>query len=59
MDQARSKILKLNKRVKVKIFKNKVTSKNIKSLIRKFEIICDGTDNYETRYLINDQCKKK
>ena len=58
VDQARSKILKLNKRVKVKIFKNKVTSKNIKSLIRKFEIICDGTDNYETRYLINDQCKK-
>ena len=59
VDQAKSKILKLNKRVKVKIFKNKVTSKNIKSLIRKFEIICDGTDNYETRYLINDQCKKE
>ena len=23
-----------------------------------YEIICDGTDNYETRYLINDFCKK-
>ena len=24
----------------------------------KFDIICDGTDNYETRFLINDYCKK-
>ena len=27
-------------------------------LIKDFDIICDGTDNYHARYLINDQCKK-
>ena len=32
--------------------------KNIQSIIKNFDIICDGSDNYETRYLINDQCKK-
>ena len=26
--------------------------------MKNFDIICDGSDNYETRYLINDQCKK-
>ena len=26
--------------------------------MKNYDIICDGTDNYETRYLINDQCKK-
>ena len=58
VNQARSKISKLNKKINIKVYKKKVTSKNIKSIISKFDIICDGTDNYETRYLINDQCKK-
>ena len=35
-----------------------MTLKNIKSAIRDFDIICDGTDNFETRYLVNDECKK-
>ena len=30
----------------------------IKSIMKGFDIICDGTDNFDTRYLINDQCKK-
>ena len=30
----------------------------MKTIIKNYDIICDGTDNYETRYLINDQCKK-
>ena len=56
VDQA--KIFKLNKKIKIKAFKKKITSNNFQSVIKHFDIICDGTDNYETRFLINDQCKK-
>ncbi len=58
VNQAKKKISKIFKKIKIKIFKKKITSKNIKLLLKNFEIICDGTDNYTTRYLINDYCKK-
>ncbi len=58
VDQAKFGINRINKKIRIKIFKKKITSKNIKSIIKNFEIICDGTDNFETRYLINDECKK-
>ena len=58
VDQAKRKINQVNKRIKILSFKKKVTPKNIKNLLQKFDIICDGTDNYDTRYLINDECKK-
>ena len=51
-------IFKLNKNIKVVPLKKKLTSKNIDSILKKFDIICDGTDNYKTRYLINDYCVK-
>jgi len=56
--EAKKKINEINKNIKVKIFKEKLTKKNIKNILSKFDIICDGTDNYETRYLINDYCLK-
>ena len=56
--QAKNHINKINKKIKIKAFKRKVSRSNIKSVIKGFDIICDGTDNYETRYIINDQCKK-
>ncbi len=59
VNQAKKKINKLNNKIFVKSFKKRISSKNIDSIIKNFDIICDGTDNYETRYLINDHCKKK
>ena len=56
--QAKYSINKINNKIKIIIFKRKITSKNIKSIIKDFEIICDGTDNFDARYLINDKCKK-
>ena len=56
--QAKIKIKKIYKSIKVKIFKEKLLKKNIKKIFKNYEIICDGTDNFETRYLINDLCKK-
>ena len=57
--QAKKKIFQINSKIKIKIFNKKIAKKNIGSIIRNFDIICDGTDNYDTRYLINDECKKK
>ena len=58
VDQAKYIINRINNKIRIKVFKKKITLKNIKSAIRDFDIICDGTDNFETRYLVNDECKK-
>ena len=55
---AKSKIKKIYKKIKINTFKIKISKKNIESVIKGFDIICDGTDNFNTRYLINDYCKK-
>ena len=56
--QAKTKIKKIYKDIKIKTFKEKVSKKNIKKILNNYDIICDGTDNFKTRYLINDECKK-
>jgi len=58
VNQAKKAIYKINKKIRVISFKKKLTSKNIKKIFNNFNIICDGTDNYNTRYLINDYCAK-
>ncbi len=58
VNQAKYYINKINNKIRIKIFKKKITLKNIKSIIKDFDIICDGTDNFDSRYLINDGCKK-
>ena len=58
VNQAKSKIRKINKEIKIKTFRIKISKKNIDSIIKNFDIICDGTDNFNIRYLINDYCKK-
>ena len=58
VNQAKSKINKIYKKIKIKSFKIKISKKNINKIIKDFDIICDGTDNFHTRYLINDYCKK-
>ena len=58
VDQVKKKISKLNDKIKIIPFKQKLTIKNIKKIFKNFDIICDGTDNFKTRYLINDYCFK-
>ena len=57
--QAKKRIKKIYNQIKLKTFKIKITKKNIDSILRKYNIICDGTYNFDTRLLINDYCKKK
>tara|TARA_B100000767_G_C19737357_1_gene524516 strand:- start:486 stop:1235 length:750 start_codon:yes stop_codon:yes gene_type:complete len=58
VNQAKVKIKKIYNEIKIKIFKEKILNENINKILKNYDIICDGTDNFETRYLINDQCKK-
>ena len=58
VNQAQKIIKKINKKIKVFVYKKNINKKNIKNILSKFDIICDGTDNFKTRYLINDYCLK-
>ena len=51
---AKSRILEINPHCKVNIFNTSLTSKNALEIINQFDLVCDCTDNFEARYLIND-----
>ena len=59
VDLVKKMINKMNREIKVITFKEKVQSNNLERILNNFNIICDGTDNFKTRYLINDYCVKK
>ena len=51
-------VKKINKKIKVKTFTKKINEKNIDNIARNYDFICDGTDNFKSRLLINDYCIK-
>ncbi len=53
---AKRRILEINPNCKVDIFDTKITKENALEIIKPFDIVCDGSDNFATRYLINDAC---
>ena len=53
---AKKRINELNPNCLVKTFTDRVNPKNILSIIEQFDIVCDCSDNFGTRYLINDAC---
>ncbi len=56
IDSARERIKRLNPNIEVVKFNERINSKNIIEIIKDFDIICDCSDNFGTRYLINDAC---
>jgi molybdopterin/thiamine biosynthesis adenylyltransferase/rhodanese-related sulfurtransferase len=56
LDSAAEKLAAINPFVNVTKFETKLTSANALELFREFDIIADGTDNFPTRYLVNDAC---
>jgi len=51
-----NKLKKLNPDIKIQSFQKKLTKKNITQIAKRFDIIVDGSDNFQTRFLINDYC---
>ena len=56
LESARQKIAAINPFVNVKPFETRLTSQNALEIFRDFDIIVDGTDNFPTRFLVNDAC---
>jgi len=50
---AKKKLNLINKEVKINIYNKKVDEKILKKIINKYEIIVDGTDNFQTKFLLN------
>ena len=50
------KMKKINPDIKLKHFKSELTKKNINFVAKKYNLIIDGSDNFRTRFLINDYC---
>ncbi|TDW49636.1 adenylyltransferase/sulfurtransferase [Flavobacterium sp. 270] len=53
---AKATLEKLNPLINVIAFEEKLTEENASKLIEDFDIIVDGSDNFKTRYLVNDTC---
>lgn len=56
LESARERILDINPNVQVETFETRLTSENALDIIREFDVVADGTDNFPTRYLVNDAC---
>ena len=54
---AREKLKKINSKAKINCYKIRLNSKNYQKVINNYDYIVDGTDNFKTKFLINDICK--
>jgi adenylyltransferase/sulfurtransferase len=56
LDSAAEKLKAINPFLNIRTFETRLSSDNALELFREFDIIADGTDNFPTRYLVNDAC---
>ena len=56
VDSARARLLDLNPDIRVETYDEPFTSENALRLAAPYDVIVDGTDNFPTRYLVNDVC---
>jgi adenylyltransferase/sulfurtransferase len=56
LESARDSILDINPEVKVELYETALSSQNALELFKPYDVIIDGTDNFPTRYLVNDAC---
>ena len=55
---AAKKLKEINPQTKIETYKLRLNEKNIKNIIKNYELIIDGSDNFKTKFLINDYCIK-
>ena len=55
---AAKKLKEINPLTRIKTYKSRLNKKNIEKIIKNYEIIIDGSDNFKTKFLINDYCIK-
>ena len=55
-EAAKERILDLNPHIKVEVHNTALTSENALEIVAQYDVVADGTDNFPTRYLVNDAC---
>ncbi|HTE21334.1 MAG TPA: molybdopterin-synthase adenylyltransferase MoeB [Armatimonadota bacterium] len=56
LHSARDRILDINPNTNVELHETTITSDNALDIVRPYDLVIDGTDNFPTRYLVNDAC---
>ncbi|HEY4191063.1 MAG TPA: molybdopterin-synthase adenylyltransferase MoeB [Mesorhizobium sp.] len=56
IDSAREAILRINPHIAVEAHTMRLTAQNAPALVRAYDIVVDGSDNFETRYAVADAC---
>ena len=56
LQSARETLLEINPNVEIEGFETRLSSDNALDIFREYDIVADGTDNFPTRYLVNDAC---
>ena len=58
VDSAKKTLLALNPGITVETYAERLRRDNVEDLFRRYDVIVDGSDNFATRYLVNDACVK-
>ncbi|MGB3363639.1 MAG: molybdopterin-synthase adenylyltransferase MoeB, partial [Thermodesulfobacteriota bacterium] len=56
VESAKKALQKLNSDIKITTYNEMLTAENAMEIIKGYDIVVDGTDNFATRYLVNDSC---
>jgi adenylyltransferase/sulfurtransferase len=56
LEAAKDRILEINPNIRVDSYETKLSSENALEIIKDYDVVVDGTDNFPTRYLVNDAC---
>ncbi|NEO33498.1 MAG: molybdopterin-synthase adenylyltransferase MoeB [Symploca sp. SIO3C6] len=56
IESAKNRILEINPNCQIDLYETRLTSENALEIIKPYDIVVDGTDNFPTRYLVNDAC---
>jgi len=56
VDSGKKTLESLNPEVQVQVYSERITSANIRGIIKDYHLVLDGSDNFPTRFLVNDAC---
>jgi adenylyltransferase/sulfurtransferase len=56
IESAKNRILEINPHCQVDLYETRISSENALEIMKPYDVIIDGTDNFPTRYLTNDAC---
>jgi len=56
VESAAERLREVNPHVEVRLYRERLTSENARAIVREYHIVLDGSDNFPTRYLVNDAC---